>query len=330
MIRTRLSLAYCGNLLLLCLLLSAGRPVSAANPLEAVVGVRATVPSDARTADTLGTERQGSGVVIDDDGLVLTIGYLIMESDTVELSLADGRTIPAEVAAYDYDSGFGLLRPLARLGTAPAVLGESGTLEERTPVLVASFGGGAATTAAFVVSRREFAGYWEYLLDDAIFTTPPHSEFGGAALFDRHGTLLGIGSLIVGDAAGGSDPLPGNMFVPIDILKPILSDLVAHGRAAAPSRPWLGVYTEEHRGRLFVRRVAPEGPAARAGLAENDLIVAVAGAAVGGQADFYRKLWALGEAGIAVPLTLLRQGGLTEITVTSGNRYNYLKLNRTY
>ncbi|MGF1612065.1 MAG: S1C family serine protease [Kiloniellales bacterium] len=330
MIRNSLSLARCGSALLLALLLATSLPAAAANPLEAIVGVRATIPSDARTAGTLGTERQGSGVVIDDDGLVLTIGYLIMESDSVELSLADGRTVPADIVAYDYDSGFGLLRPLARLGTTPAVLGDSGALQEQTPVLVASFGGNAATTAAFVVSRREFAGYWEYLLDSAIFTTPPHGEFGGAALLDRHGTLLGIGSLIVGDAAGGSDPLPGNMFVPIDILKPILPDLLAHGRAQAVSRPWLGVYTEEYRGHLFVRRVAPEGPAAQAGLVVGDLIVAVAGAPVGGQADFYRKLWALGEAGTAVPLTLLRRDGLTDITVKSGNRYRYLKLDRTY
>ncbi len=248
------------------LVLAAGiAPALAASPLDAVVGVRAEIPSDARTAGVLGTEREGSGVVIDEDGLVLTIGYLIMESSSAEIILQDERRVPADVVAYDYDSGFGLLRPLSPIGVDPVELGDSGELAEQSAVLVASFEGRGKPTPAFVVSRRDFAGYWEYLLPDAIFTSPPHQSFGGAALLGADGRLLGVGSLFVGDAAGEDTTLPGNMFVPIDALKPIYGDLLKDGRAATPPRPRLGIYAEEHRGRLFVNRVAPEGPAAAAG-----------------------------------------------------------------
>lgn len=311
--------------LALVVLLVPAVPV-AADPLDAVVGVRASVPRDARSAQTLGTTREGSGVVIDDSGLVLTIGYLVMESSQVEIEFRGGRKLPAQVAAYDYDSGFGLLRPATPVAVPPVPLGESNSIEARSPVLVVSFGSRAEPTAAYVTSRRDFAGYWEYLLPNAIFTAPPHMHFGGAALFDEQGRLLGIGSLIVGDSMGTGRLLPGNMFIPIDALKPILSDLLTHGRAAGPARPWLGVYTSELRGHVVINRVAPEGPAAAAGLVADDLIVAVGGETVTGQADFYRKLWALGEAGVDVPLTVLRRDGLAEITVTSGDRYDFLRM----
>ena len=309
------------------LILAAGvGPAAAASPLDAVVGVRAEIPSDARTAEVLGTEREGSGVVIDADGLVLTIGYLIMESSSAEIILQDERRVPADVVAYDYDSGFGLLRPLSPIGVEPVELGDSGKLAEQSAVLVASFEGRGKPTPAFVVSRRDFAGYWEYLLPDAIFTSPPHQSFGGAALLGADGRLLGVGSLFVGDAAGEDTTLPGNMFVPIDALKPIYRDLLKDGRAATPPRPWLGIYAEEHRGRLFVNRVAPEGPAAAAGLKADDVIVEVDGQPVQDLADFYRKIWALGDAGITVPLTVLGRDGLAKIEVGSGDRYDYLKL----
>ena len=304
-----------------------GASEAPAGPLDAVVGVRASIPADARTAETLGTERQGSGVVIRADGLVLTIGYLILEAERAELVLPGGREVPAEVLAYDYDSGFGLLQALAPLGIEPVAFGESAGLGEDSRVLVASFAGPEAATPAYVVSRRDFAGYWEYLLPDAIFTAPPHRFFGGAALFGPDGRLLGIGSLMVGDAAEDR-ALPGNMSVPIDALKPILGEMLAHGRAARPARPWLGLITEELRGRLFVTRVAPGGPAAAAGLAADDIVLGVADKPVASPADFYRKVWALGDAGVEVPLTVLRGAEVARIPVASGDRYDYLKLKR--
>ena len=301
---------------LLFLILTLAFGAATAEPLDAVVGVRSVVPADARTAEVLGTRREGSGVVIGEGGLVLTIGYLIMEAESAELLLPEGRVLPAEILAYDYDSGFGLLRALADPGLAAISLGESKELDEETQVLVASFKDGVQATPAYVVSRREFAGYWEYLLPQAIFTTPPHRDFGGASLLGRDGRLLGIGSLMVGDAAPERN-LPGNMFVPIDALKPILGDLLEKGRAARAAR-------------LFVARVAPEGPAAMAGLLAEDLVVAVAGAAIGSQADFYRQVWAQGAAGVVVPITVLRGSRLVEVEITSGDRYDYLKLSRTY
>lgn len=321
-------LALCAALLS-CLVASS---FAAAAPLEAVVGVRASVPQDARTARTLGTDRAGTGIVIDDQGLVLTIGYLIMEAISAELILPGNRKVPADVVAYDYETGFGLLRALAPLGISPMPLGESAKLTLDAQVLVAGSSGGGQpqVTGAVVVSRREFAGYWEYLLPDAIFTAPPHFEFGGAALIGRDGNLLGVGSLIVGDAGGPDRQVPGNMFVPIDALKPILADMVSTGRSKLPARPWLGISSEEARGRLFVTRVTPGGPAAKAGVAANDIIVAVDGKPVLGQADFYKKVWALGNAGTEVPLTLLSGKGLNEIKVISASRYDHLKLKPSY
>ena len=325
-------LAIRGSLLaatLVAALAALGRDAHA-DPLDAVVGVRAVIPNDARTAEVLGTERAGSGVVIGADGLVLTIGYLILEAISAEVVLRGERVVPAEVVAYDYDTGFGLLRALSPIAIAPIEFGRSADLTERNEVLVAGFGGPQPVIGAVVVSRRDFAGYWEYLLPNAIFTAPPHRAFGGAALIGRDGRLLGIGSLIVGDAAEPEQPLPGNMFVPIDALAPIFEDLLAGGRSRAPPRPWLGLYSENLRGRVFVNRVAPDGPAAKAGIAEHDIIVAVKGEPVRDMADFYRKLWALGPAGVEVPLTLLTAQGITQVAVESADRYDYLKIKSSY
>ena len=267
--------------------------------LGGIVGVRAEVPERARTASTLGTERIGSGVLIDTGGLILTIGYLILEARTAEVMFADGRRLPAEIVGYDYGSGFGLLRAIGAVNLRPVRLGSARGLRQDTAVLVASFGGPQSVQPARVTSRREFAGYWEYLLADAIFTAPPHPAFGGAALLDREGRLVGIGSLAVNDAQAG-EFLPGNLFVPIDALHPAIADLLTDGRPQSPARPWLGVYTEQARDRLFIVRVADEGPAQRAGLKRGDVIVKVAGQSVVSMADFYRKVWALGEAGVTV------------------------------
>ncbi len=319
-------------ILLLCLFLLpaliAQPAQSQPNPLDAVVGVRAEVPADARTAGALGTERAGGGVVISADGMVLTIGYLILEAAVAEVVMQDGKTVPADIVAYDYDTGFGLLRPLVPLDVAPIELGDSDDLTEQTQVLVA---GPDGPSPAMVVSRREFAGYWEYLLPNAIFTAPPYRSFGGAALIGADGRLLGIGSLIVGDALAPGSSFPGNMFVPISRLEPIMEDLLRDGRGGGPVKPWLGLFTEEVRGHVFINRVSPGGPAEGAGIVEDDIVIAVGGEPVSSLAEFYRKVWSLGDAGIDVPLTILKgSGGAREISVKSADRYDYLKLNPSY
>ena len=294
--------------------------------VSAVVRLSADIPPDARTAATLGTRREGNGVVIDDSGLVLTIGYLILEAVSVTVANAGGEPIPADLVAYDHESGFGLVRARVNLGVAPIKLGDSRALEEKEPVLVVAHGGLTAVRGANVASRREFAGYWEYLLDDAIFTVPPHPGWGGAALVGRDGTLLGIGSLIVNDALEGNVKRPGNMFVPIDLLKPILADLLTDGRRAGPRRPWLGMFSTSVPGGALVTRVAPGGPAEQAGIEPGDIVGGVAGESVGGLSDLYRKVWAHGEAGVKVPLSVRRGSQAITLTVTSGNRETYLRL----
>lgn len=304
-------------------------PLDIGQLLAAVVGLEAEVPDNARTADRLGTRRSGSGVVIDSDGLVVTIGYLIMEAGSITLTLADGREVPARIVAYDHTTGLGLVRALQPMEVDPLPLGDAAQLGVDDPVLVAGSGGPSAARVATVVARRPFAGSWEYLLEQAIFTAPLYARFGGAALIGPDGTLLGIGSLTVGDAAPGESRRPGNMFVPIDLLEPILGELLSQGRSGT-QHPWLGLGAGEYRGHLLIDRLSEDGPAERAGLRDDDLIVAVDGEPVADLVGFYLRVWDLGEAGVAVPLTVLRGGELLDVTVSSGNRYDWLRLDPSF
>jgi S1-C subfamily serine protease len=298
--------------------------------ISAVVHIKTFINPDGRTLQNLGREREGSGVVIDGNGLVLTIGYLMVEAHAAEVTTNDGRTLPANIVGYDHESGFGLLQAVAPLKVRPLAFGKSADVKERDAVVVASYGGPDRAGRALVVAKREFAGNWEYMLDEAIFTSPPHPQWSGAALISREGKLVGVGSLIVGDATGKHDGVPGNMFVPIDRLPPILGDLIADGRAATPPRPWLGINAEEAHGRLFVGRVTPDSPAERAGIQRGDIIIGVGGAPTGSLADFYRKVWAVGQAGASVPLDVLQGSEQRRIDVKSMNRLDHLKLKSTF
>jgi S1-C subfamily serine protease len=306
------------------------QPAAAQDALQAVVEVDARIPPDARTAPSLGTDRAGSGIVIDASGLIVTIGYLILEASEIEIAGLGPEPIPASLVGYDHESGLGLIRADQPLEVAPIVLGDSDAIRRMQPLLAVSRVKALDAKGVYVVDRRDFAGYWEYLLENAIFTSPPHGEFGGAALLDREGRLMGVGSLFVPDAAREQGPVPGNMFIPINQLKPIMADLLANGRRSGPPRPWLGIYLEEHRNRVFVTRVAPDGPAEAAGLRENDLILGIDGRPVGGLAEFYRTLWRRGAAGIDVPLDVLQGMDQRRATVRSLDRYRYLRLSPTY
>ena len=292
-----------------------------------VVKVRTKVVPNARTMRSLGNQREGTGVVIDSEGLVLTIGYLIVEAETVELSTADGRSFPATVIGYDNATGFGLLKALRPLPIKPVQFGQSASIGEREMVLIVGFDGVAP---AYVVSRRPFIGYWEYLLDDAIYTAPATVNWSGAALLNREGKLLGIGSLVVGDSMGSRSQVPGNLFVPIDLLKPLLGDLIATGKPSGRPRPWIGINSQEVQGNVIVTRVSPEGPAEEANIRTGDVIVGINGQNVQGQADFYIKLWKSGAAGVDVPLDVLRAGKVEKITVKSIDRDHYYRPKPTY
>jgi S1-C subfamily serine protease len=307
-----------------------GAAAQAAATVAALVKVSMKALPNARTSAFLGAEREGSGIVIDALGHVLTIGYIVLEADAIEITTAAGRVVPAALAGYDQATGFALLRPTLPLEAQPIPLGESAAVEESDPVLVLPFGGREAASLAFVVSRREFAASWEYLLDSAIFVTPPTTRFAGSALIDREGRLVGVGSLFVRDAAQIEHPVPGNMFVPIDLLKPILAELIAKGRAPGPARPWLGLTTDEIRGHVVVARVSPEGPADAAGLKSGDIIVGVGDAEVTSQAEFYRKVWARGSAGIDVPLKVLQGVAVKDLKLRSVDRLDYLRKKPAY
>ncbi len=309
---------------------AAAQDTAAEDILSALVRIEAEIPSDARTAKFLGTERSANGVVIDGNGLVLTIGYIILEAMSATVTDADGHRIPANILAYDYDTGFGLVRAVAPINAMPLRLGDSDGVAASDQVLILGHGGPQAALGAFVVVRDTFAGYWEYLLEKAIFTAPPHPEWAGAALVGPKGRLLGIGSLFIEDTAPDGRTLPGNMFVPINLLKPILGDLLDSGRASGEPRPWMGLFTRKMGDHVVVVSVIPEGPGDAAGISEGDIITKVSGKQVYDMADLFRKVWALGNAGVDVPLTLQTENGMRKVVLKSSDRYEYLRLDPTY
>ena len=241
-----------------------------------------------------------------------------------------GTSVPAKIVAYDHESGFGLVRTALPIDVEPLLLGTAGDLSLREQLLVVSNVGKLEAKGVRLVDRRPFAGYWEYLLEDALFTAPPHGRFGGAALINRRGELVGIGSLVLRDANAHRRGGPSNMFIPVDDLKPILADLIEQGRRKDTPHPWLGLFLEEYRGRIFVTRVAPDSPAQAAGMNVGDLILGIDGDVVDNLADFYRDLWDRGEPGVDIPLDVVRGTNMAPTTITSGDRYRYLRLDPSF
>lgn len=292
--------------------------------LESVVSVRAQIPEDALSADVLGSERSGHGVVIREDGLVLTVGYLIADAEEAWIGTDDETLVPACVIASDYETGFGLLQPTLPVDLPWVELGSSNDLEIGEPVFVVGSGGIGDSIEASVVAKREFAGRWEYLLDEAVYTSPAHHSWAGAALLNGNGRLCGIGSLLV--QIPGTDE-PANMFVPVDILKPVFENLCRYGRPGSIARPWLGALIQDEDDRLQVAAVYQGCPAEQAGILPGDDIIAIDGAMVTDLADFYRKLWGRGGAGIAVTLTLVRAGRRRDVSVETADRNAFMKKN---
>jgi S1-C subfamily serine protease len=296
--------------------------------LSAVVGLHSIIPPDGFTAETLGVERAGNGVLID-DGLVLTIGYLITEAATVWLHRDDGHVVEGHALGFDQETGFGLVQALGKVDRPALPIGSSQAAAIGERVVIGGAGGRTRSLAGRIAAKQEFAGYWEYLLDEAIFTSPAHPNWGGTALISSKGELIGIGSLQLERAHEGKNEHL-NMIVPIDLLKPILDDLRKFGRVNKSARPWLGLYSTEVEDKIVVVGIAPKGPAARAELKTGDVILAVKGETISTLAGLYRKVWALGQAGVEVPLTLYRDGVTFDVRVNSSDRQKFLKAPRMH
>ena len=298
--------------------------------LSSVVGLRAIVPADAFTADTLGTERAGNGVLIRGNGLILTVGYLITEAETLWITLNDGRSVPGHVLGYDQETGFGLVQALAKLDAPALEIGQSSAASIGERVVVGGFGGRQRSVAARIVAKQEFAGYWEYVLDEAIFTAPAHPNWGGTALIGPAGDLIGIGSLQLQQAAEKGQTQNINMIVPIDLLAPIVDDLMKFGRRNAPPRPWLGLYAAEVEDKLVIAGLAGGGPAEQADLRVGDLVLDVGGEGVGDLASLFRRIWARGDAGVEIPMTVVRDGKSVSVSVRSADRASFLRAPRLH
>jgi len=292
--------------------------------LASVVRLRAFIEDHAFTAEALGTERSGHGVLIGENGLVLTVGYLIMEAEEVWLETNDGRVVLATVLGYDTETGFGLVKAQAPLGVPVMKIGASRDAAVGTRVLIGGAGGRQRSMAAHVVAKREFAGYWEYVLDEAIFTAPAHPNWSGAPMIGAAGELIGIVSLQVPQQVHGAQVVPLNMVIPIDLLAQVLDTLSGDKLPRGTARPWLGLFMAETQACVMIIGCTCQSPAQRAGLQEGDVVLAVAGQPVDTLAEFYRAVWALGPAGVDVPLTLDREGDIFKMIVTSADRQNFL------
>ncbi len=292
--------------------------------LDAVVQLHATIPDDAFTASILGTERTGNGVVIGDDGLVLTIGYLITEASQIWLTTNGGDALAGYPIAYDQATGFGLVQPLGRLGLPAIQRGSASATALGEDVIVIGHGGREHALKTKIFAKREFAGYWEYLLDEAVFTAPAHPQWGGAAVVAKDGRLIGIGSLLAEEISEGQQT-QGNMIVPIDLLEPILDDMLKFGRPNRPPRPWLGMYAAQTGTQIVVGGLARDGPAQRAGIRQGDLVLEIAGKRVASLADMFRAIWAIGAAGTEIPMTLARNGSQLSVRARSVDRGDMLK-----
>ena len=295
-----------------------------ARALDAMVLVRAEVPPDGYTVSNLGTERGGYGAVIGDDGLVLTIGYLVNEASQIWLTSNRGQVIEGYRLAYDHTTGFGLVQPLGKLDAPPLARGLAADVKAGDSAFVLGHGGLDHALKTRIADKREFAGSWEYVLDEAIFTAPAHPQWGGAALLDAQGALIGTGSLLVSHEVNG-EAVHANMFVPVDLLHPILEGMVTTGRSPHPAHPWLGMSTQESDGKLVVSKLTPGGPAHSAGVHAGDLVLKVGAQRVNELAAMFRAVWAHGEPGVEVPLVLARGGDVLHVMVKSADRADFLK-----
>lgn len=296
-------------------------PSTVESLLKSVVAIQAEVPPDARTASILGTRRQGNGILINDQGLILTIGYLILEAKKVRVLAYDRREIEAEIVGYDAETGFGFIRANTLMDGQPVALGDSDSVKAEDPVLLAAWNPDGEIQTAVVVSRRTFAGYWEYLVENAIYTVPAFQNFAGAALINKNFELIGVGSLLVQNAKEGGREVPGNLFVPANLLKPVL-ERIADNKRLKPraARPWMGVNISEQFGRVIITRVTVDGPADRAGLHVGDILLEVEGKKIGSMETFYKELWSRGKAGISVRMRIVQKNEIVKMLVVTGDR----------
>jgi serine protease Do len=289
---------------------------------QSVVKIDSIVPSDARTANSLGTIRGGNGIVIDDKH-ILTIGYIVVEAETITITLPNGGVVPAELAGYDHTTGFGILKTILPSKLTPIQIGNSDKLNKEDLLYVLPYLTEGAPSAVKMVSRRSFTGWWEYFLDKPIYTHPMNTSFAGSALINEFGELLGIGSLYVSDAAAEGILSPGNLFVPINDLKPILNDLIANGKRTADVKPYMGLTSNDDTGKVMVTRVNDDGPAAKAGFKENDIILKVNKINIQDTEKFYKTVWSQGGPGTLLDFEIERNNQIISLKLTTMDRNDF-------
>jgi S1-C subfamily serine protease len=287
---------------------------------ECVVNIQTTVARDHRSVPILGTERMGSGVVVDPAGLILTVNYVVMGGQTVQVSFLRGRRVRAEIVAQDFEIGLALLR-IKRQGLTAATLRVEGELERGEPVVaVASTGAQERRVAGGLVTYLgEFEAHWEYLLERGIVSNAANPGFGGGGLFTLTARLAGIVSLNLNELIRNS------LSIPVEHYREHERELLRYGRVVSrPRRAWLGVFAHVVEEGIVVAAVVPEGPGDRGGLREGDLIVSLNAEKLESRRDLYVSLW---RHGPGEPLTfeVMRDSSLRRVLVTSGDRAEFFR-----
>ncbi len=270
------------------------------------------------TAGVLGCEREGHGIRVSENGLVLTIGYVISEASTIWLIDSSNNAIEGHVVGYDQASGFGLVQALGRLSGTVLGLGDSDEVVPGRQMVLAGAGGADSAVDVTIAEVREFAGYWEYLLDGAIFTEPAHPEWGGTALLGEDGRVYGVGSLILQSEL---ESVPArNMVIPINKFTAVRDDLVALGRSRAAPRPWLGWYVQDSAQGPVVIGLVADGPSMAAGIKAGDRVVAINGRRISSLSNMYSEIWNSGDAGTTLDAAISRDGDIRIVSIESIDR----------
>lgn len=288
------------------------------NALTGLLTVKSQVPEEAMTASVLGCEREGHGIRVSENGLVLTIGYVISEASSIWLIDSDKQAVEGHVVGYDQASGFGLVQALGRLSGSVLELGDSDEVVVGRQMVLAGAGGATSAVDVSIVEVREFAGYWEYLIAGAIFSEPAHPEWGGTALLDSEGRVYGVGSLIL-QAEDDTEPAR-NMIIPINKFNAVRDDLITSGRSSVPPRPWLGWYVQDSAQGPTVIGLVSNGPSNTAGIKPGDRVVAINGRRISSLSSLYKEIWTAGEAGITVDVAISRDADIRIVAVESIDR----------
>jgi S1-C subfamily serine protease len=282
--------------------------------VPATVAVAVEVPETHPSAAILGTERLGTGVVVDRAGLLLTVNYVVIGASSVEVTLLDETRVDGRVVAHDFASGLAVIEISAH-GLAALDLCPSSALGVGQDIFIVAAAGENKRRAnsGMITSIAPFDAYWDYSLDRAITTTAMNPGLGGAPLLDSHGRVAGIASLDLNEIGRFT------LAIPVDDFLTHRNELLQHGRRVSrPARAWVGLYCYTFRDHVVIAGVLPGTPAEQAGLAAGDVVLTVDGQTIANRHELYSALW-LHRPGDVLEFRVFRNNAVKRLAVPSGD-----------